>query len=94
MIRAGRLTVIHQNDTHAHIDAHWELRWRDGLPEAWRAGGYAHIRAIANRIRNETRGACIHIPIAVPQMKIVRRGSRIRKPIDPRHFRAWSCGVH
>lgn len=56
-----RLTLIQQNDTHAHIAPHWELRWRDGQPEAWRAGGYAHIRALADGIRRETDGACVHV---------------------------------
>ena len=38
-----RITLIQENDTHAHIEPHWELRWRGGQPEAWRAGGFAHI---------------------------------------------------
>lgn len=61
MSRSGRLTLIHQNDTHAHLEPHWELRWRAGLPEVWRAGGYARIRAIADQIRKETGGASIHV---------------------------------
>lgn len=60
MSRSGRLTLIHQNDTHAHLEPHWELRWRAGLPEVWRAGGYARIRAIADQIRKETGGGSIH----------------------------------
>ena len=61
MTRSNRLTLIHQNDTHAHIEPHWELRWRAGLPEVWKAGGYAHIGALAKAIRRETGGACIHV---------------------------------
>jgi sulfur-oxidizing protein SoxB len=61
MSRSGRLTLIQQNDTHAHIEPHWELGWRDGVAEVWRAGGYAHIRAIAAAIREETGGACVHV---------------------------------
>lgn len=57
----SRITLIQQNDTHAHIAPHWELRWRDGTPVPWRAGGYAHIRALADAIREETRGACVHV---------------------------------
>ena len=56
-----RITLIQQNDTHAHIEPHWELRWRDGQPEAWRAGGFAHIRHLADRIRDESAGLCIHV---------------------------------
>ena len=56
-----RLTLIQQNDSHGHIEPHWELRWRNGVAETWRAGGYAHIRAHAERIRNECGGACIHV---------------------------------
>ena len=56
-----RITLIQQNDTHAHVEPHWELRWRGGEPEAWRAGGFAHIRALADRIRGETNGACVHV---------------------------------
>ena len=56
-----RLTLIQQNDTHAHIEPHWELGWQDGEAHAWRAGGYAHIRAIADRIRRETGDACVHV---------------------------------
>ena len=56
-----RITLIQQNDTHAHIAPHWELRWLDGTPVPWRAGGYAHIRALADTIRAETRGACLHV---------------------------------
>lgn len=56
----GHVTLIQQNDTHGHIEPHWELRWRDGRPEVWRAGGYAHIRALADQIRRDTGGACIH----------------------------------
>lgn len=61
MTRSSRITLIHQNDTHAHIDPHWELCWRAGVPEVWRAGGYAHIGAIASRIRKEKGGACLHV---------------------------------
>lgn len=57
----GRVTLIQQNDTHGHIEPHWELRWRDGTPDVWRAGGYAHIRALADQIRRETGGACIQV---------------------------------
>lgn len=56
-----RLTLLQQNDTHAHIESHWELRWRDGVPEVWRAGGYAHLRALADRIREDARGACVYV---------------------------------
>lgn len=42
-----RVTLIQQNDTHAHVEPHWELRWRGGEPEAWRAGGFTHSRALA-----------------------------------------------
>ena len=56
-----RITLIQQNDTHAHVEPHWELRWRDGQPDAWRAGGFAHIRHLADRIRDERAGACIHV---------------------------------
>ena len=61
MSRAGRVTLIQQNDTHAHIEPHWELRWREGVAESWRAGGYAHLRALADGIRRETGGACVHV---------------------------------
>ena len=60
-ITVKRLTLIQQNDTHAHVEPHWELRWRDGEPEAWRAGGFARIRAIVDQIRSETNGACVHV---------------------------------
>ena len=55
------VTLVQQNDTHAHFEPHWELFWSDGLPSVWRAGGYAHIRSLADRIREETDGACIHV---------------------------------
>lgn len=55
------LTLIQQNDTHAHLESHWEIGWRDGRPAVWRAGGYARIRALAERIRAEVRGACMHV---------------------------------
>lgn len=55
------LTLIQQNDTHAHLESHWEIGWGDGRPSVWRAGGYAHIRALAERIRAEVRGACVHV---------------------------------
>lgn len=55
------VTLLHQNDTHAHLEPHWELRWRGGEPEVWRAGGYAHVRAIADRVRAEAGGACVHV---------------------------------
>lgn len=58
---SGRVTLVQQNDTHAHIEPHWELEWRDGVAHPWRAGGYAHLRALASRIREETGGACIHV---------------------------------
>ena len=56
-----RVTLIQQNDTHAHLEPHPELRWRDGLPGVWRAGGYAQIRTLADRIREECDGACVHV---------------------------------
>ena len=57
----SRLTLVQQNDTHAHVEPHHELRWRDGRPETWPAGGAAHIRALANAIRREVGGACVHV---------------------------------
>lgn len=56
-----RLTLVQQNDTHAHIAPHWELGWRGGVPHAWRAGGYAQLRALADRIRREAGGPCLHV---------------------------------
>ncbi|MGZ8471666.1 MAG: bifunctional metallophosphatase/5'-nucleotidase [Gemmatirosa sp.] len=56
-----RLTLLQQNDTHAHVEPHHELRWRDGRPETWAAGGAAHIRALADAIRREAGGACLHV---------------------------------
>ena len=56
-----RLTLIQQNDIHGHVEPHWELRWRGGRPEPWRSGGAARIAAMANTIRAESRGACIHV---------------------------------
>jgi 2',3'-cyclic-nucleotide 2'-phosphodiesterase (5'-nucleotidase family) len=55
------VTLVQQNDTHAHLEPHWELAWRGGEPEAWRAGGFAHIRAIVDRIRREVGDACMHV---------------------------------
>lgn len=56
-----RFTIIHQNDIHAHVEAHPELRWHEGKPRVWRAGGSAHIRALVDRIRDESHGACVHV---------------------------------
>lgn len=53
--------MIQQNDTHAHIEPHWEIGWHDGRPTVWRAGGYGHLRALADGIRAEVGGACIHV---------------------------------
>lgn len=57
----ARVTLIHQNDTHAHLDAHWELAWRDGNPLVRRAGGFAQLRALADAIRDESGGNCLHV---------------------------------
>lgn len=59
--RVRRLTLLQQNDTHAHVEPHRELRWRCGAAELWRAGGYARIRAIADEIRREVGGAMVHV---------------------------------
>ncbi len=56
-----RFTLIQQNDTHAHVEPHHELRWHDNRPETWAAGGAADIRALADAIRSEVGGACIHV---------------------------------
>lgn len=58
---SGRITLLQQNDTHAHIAPHRELRWRHGTPVVWRVGGYARIRAIADEIRREVGGAMMHV---------------------------------
>lgn len=55
------LTLIQQNDIHAHVEPHHELRWRDGRAETWQAGGAAHIRALAQEIRREVGEACVHV---------------------------------
>lgn len=57
----GRLTLVQQNDTPAHIAPHPELRWHNGRTEAWQAGGAAHIRAMVDAIRVEVGGACVHV---------------------------------
>ena len=59
--RIGRVTLLQQNDTHAHIEPHWELGWRAGRAVPWRTGGYARIKAIADQIRRETDGAMLHV---------------------------------
>lgn len=59
--RTGRVTLLQQNDTHAHVERHWELRWEGGRPVPWRTGGYARIRALADEIRRETGGAMLHV---------------------------------
>ncbi len=56
-----RLTLIQQNDTHAHVEPHRELRWRNGRAETWSAGGAAHIRSLADTIRREAGDACLHV---------------------------------
>ena len=56
-----RLILVQQNDAHAHIEPHWELGWHDGLPTVWRAGGYGHLSALADAIRADTGGACVHV---------------------------------
>lgn len=56
-----RLTLVQQNDTHAHVEPHWELGWHDGRPSAWRAGGYGQLRALADAIRADAGGACVHV---------------------------------
>lgn len=56
-----RLTLLQQNDTHAHVEPHVELGWRRGEPYVWRAGGYAHIRAMADAVRREVGEAFLHV---------------------------------
>ena len=56
-----RLTLIQQNDLHAHVEPHRELRWRGGRPDTWAAGGAAQIRAMASAIRREVGDACVHV---------------------------------
>ena len=58
---SGRVTLLQQNDTHAHIEPHWELNWHGGTPDVWRTGGYARIRAIADGIRREVGDALVHV---------------------------------
>lgn len=59
--RSGRVTLLQQNDLHAHVEPHRELRWRGGRPEVWQAGGAARIGAIAAAVRAEVGGACVHV---------------------------------
>ena len=59
--RNGRLTLIQQNDTHAHVEPHHEIRWRNGRPEVWWAAGTAHVRALADVMRREAGCACFHV---------------------------------
>lgn len=59
--RTGRLTLLQQNDLHAHVEPHWELRWHAGRSEVWRAGGAARIRAMADAIRREVGDTMLHV---------------------------------
>ena len=54
-----RLTLVQQNDTHAHVEPHWEHYWRGGKPEYRRTGGLARAAAIVRTIREETGNACL-----------------------------------
>lgn len=49
MIGSRRVTLIHQNDTHAHFKPHSELRWNEGLLLTWRTGGYNPSRTPVSR---------------------------------------------
>lgn len=56
-----RLTLVHQNDIHAHVEPHLELRWSDGRPDVWSTGGAARIRSLVDDIRRECGGAVLHV---------------------------------
>lgn len=56
-----KLTLIQQNDTHAHMELHPELFWRNGRAEYRHAGGHARAATIVKEIRKETDGACVFV---------------------------------
>lgn len=54
-----RVTLIQQNDIHAHLEPHWELFWNHGKPAYQHGGGVARTAALVKQIRAETNGHCI-----------------------------------
>jgi 2',3'-cyclic-nucleotide 2'-phosphodiesterase (5'-nucleotidase family) len=50
------LTIVQMNDSHAYLDLHQELFWKGNHAEYRRAGGYARIATILNRVREEKSG--------------------------------------
>ena len=50
------LTIMQMNDSHAYLDLHQELFWKGNHAEYRKAGGYARIAAILNRVREEKSG--------------------------------------
>lgn len=55
------LTLIQQNDTHAQLEIHSELFWKNGQPVYRRCGGFARIATVCKRIRSEAKGECLFI---------------------------------
>ncbi len=47
------LTLLQLNDTHAYLEAHQEVFWGPAGPFFRKAGGYARIAGLVNRIRKE-----------------------------------------
>ena len=56
MSNSKQLTIMQMNDSHAYLDLHQELFWKGNHAEYRKAGGYARIASILNRVREEKSG--------------------------------------
>ena len=56
MSNSKQLTIMQMNDSHAYLDLHQELFWKGNHAEYRKAGGYARIAVILNRVREEKSG--------------------------------------
>src|SRR5574338_1717725 len=52
-------TILQVNDTHAYLESHQELFWNGDHATYRKAGGFARMAALINRIRAESPGGVL-----------------------------------
>ena len=61
MSATKHLTLIQQNDTHAQMELHSELFWKNGQAVYRNCGGFARVATLVREIRTATKGGSLFI---------------------------------
>jgi sulfur-oxidizing protein SoxB len=85
-VSTRRLSLLQINDVHGYVAPHPELFWSVGGPVTRTAGGYARVRTLFERVRDEMDGAVIALDngdsLHGTHLAVSTRGEGLAEPLN------------